>query len=299
MTYLEWFSEEWATVYNEGSPTFPYMTPARALQSVQKGIYKVPKYTAFELISMTPGWHIAQLKSIFASASMRRITIDGMSGTYPDLAPRNSSPITHIEVHGISRSGFKELITHCVNLKSFTYFYYGEIFSHFSMKSYIDAISSKKHSLETLCISQAPVNCPIIDSEAFNITFNGFSALKNLELPMHTFLQFVDVNYPLDHITPDRVSACFLMPLARNLPPSLERLSSQLGAIEKHMFPHLGNIRIPGDNIEHLFIKCVEQESPVHYPDLFVPTFYDDRLLDACREMGVVLRVKNDPINRG
>lgn len=69
---------------------------------------------------MTLGWPIAQLKPIFASASMRKITIDGMSGTYPDLAPRNSSPITHIEVHGISRSGFEELITPCVNPKSFT-----------------------------------------------------------------------------------------------------------------------------------------------------------------------------------
>ncbi|KAJ5506471.1 hypothetical protein N7453_005428 [Penicillium expansum] len=89
MTYLEWFGEEWATVYNEGLPMFPYMTPARALQSVREVFYKVPRYTAFELRSMTPGWHIAQLKPIFASASMRKITIDGMSGTYPDLAPRN------------------------------------------------------------------------------------------------------------------------------------------------------------------------------------------------------------------
>lgn len=39
MTYLEWFGEEWAIVNNEGLPTFPYMTPARALQSVRQVIF--------------------------------------------------------------------------------------------------------------------------------------------------------------------------------------------------------------------------------------------------------------------
>lgn len=309
ITYLEWLGDEPGSSSIESllygaslHLKFLNLTTTRAFQSLREVFFKVPLHTGPRISRRTPRSNIAQLVPFFQTSSMRKIKVHGLIGACSRLVRPNSSPITHIELHeGRSDSGFRELIAPCANLKSFKYFYPDDMCGyslapHFCIKSLLDTISSKTHSLETLCLSYSQARDFDMSSNASIRTFKEFRVLKNLQLPMHTFLGLDDMeNLALDDNTVDRVSACNFMPLARYLPPSLERLCvtqwwvvasdgnmiNQLVnlVMSKHMFPHLVNIEIQ---------RIRDGSSGV---DFLCPAIDEDnkRLSDACMEMGVDL----------
>ncbi|CRL23169.1 Cyclin-like F-box [Penicillium camemberti] len=308
--YLEWVCDDPDTIF----------TDAMSLREV---FFKVPLDVGRSSSNGNRAWSIAQLKHFFQTPSTRKIKAYGLIGTCPRLAPPDSSSISHVELHqSFLDFGFHELISPCTNLKSFKYFYSEDSAGYswaprFCMKSFMDAISPKAHSLETLYLNYLRARNFDTSSDESIGTFNEFRVLKYLQLPMHTFLELDDMEHPAsEHDILDGISGSSLMPLARHLPSSLERLCVTQWWVEaphgnminqlvnlvrsRNEFPRLANVDIYGAFIKHLFTAGGDAERLQSHSTgfaLFCPGIHEDykRLSNACREMGVGLRVHNDP----
>ncbi|KAI3297170.1 hypothetical protein DTO002I6_2922 [Penicillium roqueforti] len=281
-------------------------TPTPAFQSLREVVFKFPS----DIVRETPrietwskSWDISRLNPFFQTSSMHTIKGYGLNGVCVHLLPLEPSTITHVELHqSHSVCGIREFIVSCLNLKSFKYFCSEDSGSHpvatgYCLESFMNLISSKAHSLNTLCLDYTPLPPDYNMSADGCIRFNKFHVLKHLQLPMHTFSE-INVSHLI---------------LAKHLPPSLERLSVTQWCVEapngniinqlvnlvrlKHMFPSLVTIEIYGTFIQHLFATGGEEERLREIPsgDIPRPAIYEahKRLSDACKEMGVDLSVQD------
>lgn len=273
------------------------------LQHLEKALVRVE--------NMKEYYDACDLLPFFYLPAMRVFTAGGICEDEPCIAPLElgTSGIREIDLGGYNTNngsrGMADYITSCANLEIFDYQHdnkaiWGESYIEFYPLLFYSALSTQKHSLRELRLNNHGENYPVsLDDDERDLKGFGslteFHQLRELQIPLHTLLQFDSNNQPKASLLEILPRSLEYLNLAvcreEEFDGVIKNLRGMLAQREER-FPNLKKLEvhpyvlemIPGATIPHSTNFAV----PVSTQQLFAP------IEIACRDMGIQFGFRKD-----